>query len=83
MKSMRGPIGPEDFFAKDSHLDSAMAATGARALVWQLMHEAVQTHPSHSTTLADLSAAVTRSAARILDMSEDDLAQLLRDHPAH
>ena len=60
-----------------------MQAAKARALVWQLMHEAVQANPSRVTTLADLSAAVTRSAARILDMDEDDLVRLLRDHPPH
>lgn len=60
-----------------------MESTKARALVWQLMHEAVQATPSHSRTPADLSAAVTRSAARMLGMSEDDLVQLLRDRPPH
>lgn len=60
-----------------------MEAAKARALVWQLMHEAVQANPSHATTLADLSATVTRSAARILGVDEDDLVQLLRDHPPH
>lgn len=58
-------------------------AAKARALVWQLMHEAVQAQPSRTTNLADLSAAVTRSAARILGMDEDDLVRLLRDHPPH
>ena len=58
-------------------------ATSARALVWQLRHEAMQSHPSPAVTLAGLSAAVTRSAARILGMSEDDLVRLLRDHPPH
>ncbi|HEX7750469.1 MAG TPA: hypothetical protein VF445_17180 [Bordetella sp.] len=60
-----------------------MEAEKARTLVWQLMHEAVRENPSRPTTLADLSATVTRSAARILGMDEDDLVQLLRDHPAH
>ena len=58
-------------------------AAKARALVWQLMDEAVQANPPQVTTLADLSATVTRSAARILGMSEDELVQLLRDHPPH
>lgn len=58
-------------------------AAKARALIWQLMHEAVQANPSRAATLADLSALVTRSAARILGMDEDDLVRLLRDHPPH
>ncbi|MGN6578689.1 MAG: hypothetical protein ACTHJ1_01715 [Bordetella sp.] len=60
-----------------------MEATKARALVWELMHEAVQSSPSKAMTLADLSATVTRSAARLLDMNEDDLVRLLLDHPPH
>ena len=47
------------------------------------MHEAVQANPSQATNLADLSATVTRAAARILGMDEDDLVRLLRDHPPH
>lgn len=60
-----------------------MEATRARAMVWQLMQQAVQENTSPAMTLADLSAAVTRSAARILDMDEDDLVQLLRSHRPH
>jgi hypothetical protein len=58
-------------------------AAKARALVWQLMHEAVQAQPPQARTPAGLSAAVTREAARILGMDEDELVRLLRNHPPH
>jgi hypothetical protein len=58
-------------------------ATSARAMVWRLMQKAVRENSSSTLTLADLSAAVTRSAARALGISEDDLVQLLRDHRPH
>ena len=60
-----------------------MEAEKARTLVWQLMHEAVWENPSRPTTLADLSATVTRSAARILGMDEEDLVRLLRSYRPH
>lgn len=83
MTAMIDRIGSEDFFAASGQPDHAAQATRARAMIWQLMRQAVQENASPTMTLADLSATVTRSAARILGMDEDDLAQLLRDHPPH
>lgn len=68
---------------QDGLLDRPAAAARARAIVWRLMSDAVQEHPGRTMTLADLSDSVTRSAARMMGMLEDDLAQLLREHRPH
>ena len=83
MTDIRGCTGLDAFLAGNGYLDQAMEAARVRAMVWQIAQKAVRQAQSGALTLADLSATVTRSAARTLDMGEDELARLLRSHRPH
>lgn len=83
MTDIRDHAGLDGFLAENGYLDPAVEAARARAMVWQIAQKATRQEQPGAPTLAGLSAMVARSAAHALDMDEDALMRLLRNHRPH